>query len=137
MSCFQSYWITKELLDTTSVSLSHICMLLGITNMSLINTSLLLDITNASLSNTSTLLGFTNISVSNTSTLLGFTNFYCNQLDGNGDVSFNMISNTNTINFNIGDTTIGYFSPSDGFYVNKGKVLMKLHVLDMINHIIW
>ena len=43
-------------------------------------------------------------------------------MDANGDVLSNLISNKNNINFNIGGNNVGYFTPADGFYVNKGLI---------------
>ena len=41
----------------------------------------------------------------------GATYYVYIEMDANGDVSHNLISNTNTINFNIGGTTVGYSTP--------------------------
>ena len=52
----------------------------------------------------------------------GATIFFNIQMDANSDVSYKLISNTNNIDFNIGGTNVGYFSPSDELYINRGNI---------------
>ena len=72
----------------------------------------------------------------------GATNYFYTQMDANGDVSSNLISNTNNINFIIGGNNVGYFTPADGFYVKGGIIFDdtgcigydELHNLIIINN---
>ena len=52
----------------------------------------------------------------------GASNYFYIQMDANGDVPHNLVSNAHNINFNIGGTNVGYFSPADGLYVNGGII---------------
>ena len=46
-------------------------------------------------------------------------------MDANDDVLHNLNSNTKTIYFNIGGTTVGYFTPGDALYANGGSIFNK------------